>query len=138
MAIGRKPGVYTDWAKVQQAIVGWKGPKYKRFDTREDAEAYVRTYASANSPAIKDESNDEAEAYIGRFSVVDSTADEQDTSYGADEWPPAKKTKKAADTASPLTIYTDGSSRGNGKLGAAAGVGVFFGPNDSRYVMWPR
>jgi ribonuclease HI len=34
----------------------------------------------------------------------------------------------------PLKIYTDGSSLGNGKLGAVAGVGVYFGPNDPRYL----
>ena len=33
-----------------------------------------------------------------------------------------------------LRIYTDGSSLGNGKGGAVAGVGVFFGVGDVRYV----
>lgn len=33
-----------------------------------------------------------------------------------------------------LRVYTDGSSLGNGALGAVAGVGVYFGPNDKRYV----
>lgn len=31
-----------------------------------------------------------------------------------------------------LRIYTDGSSLGNGKYGASAGVGVYFGEDDSR------
>ena len=35
----------------------------------------------------------------------------------------------------PIRIYTDGSSLGNGKDGAFAGVGVFFGPNDKRYCL---
>ena len=34
-----------------------------------------------------------------------------------------------------LRIHTDGSSLGNGKAGAFAGVGVYFGPGDSRYYM---
>lgn len=33
-----------------------------------------------------------------------------------------------------LRIYTDGSALGNGAHGAVAGVGVYFGPNDKRYV----
>ncbi|KAL2351217.1 putative ribonuclease H [Cryomyces antarcticus] len=37
-------------------------------------------------------------------------------------------------TDSMLRIYTDGSSLGNGQRGAVAGVGVYFGPKDSRYV----
>lgn len=34
-----------------------------------------------------------------------------------------------------LRIHTDGSSIGNGSEGAIAGVGVYFGPEDRRYVM---
>lgn len=32
----------------------------------------------------------------------------------------------------PIRVYTDGSSLGNGKTGALAGVGVYFGPSDKR------
>ena len=32
----------------------------------------------------------------------------------------------------PIRIHTDGSSLGNGKAGAFAGVGVYFGPSDKR------
>ena len=34
----------------------------------------------------------------------------------------------------PIRIHTDGSSLGNGTSGAFAGVGVYFGPNDKRFV----
>lgn len=37
-----------------------------------------------------------------------------------------------------LKIYTDGSSLGNGKAGARAGLGVWFGPNDTRLVFRTR
>lgn len=33
---------------------------------------------------------------------------------------------------SAIKIYTDGSSLGNGQVGAVGGVGVYFGPNDNR------
>jgi ribonuclease HI len=33
-----------------------------------------------------------------------------------------------------LKVWTDGSSRGNGKKNAEAGVGVYFGYDDERYV----
>lgn len=36
-----------------------------------------------------------------------------------------------------LTIHTDGSSLANGRLGARAGVGVYFGPADPRNVSEP-
>lgn len=34
----------------------------------------------------------------------------------------------------PLEIYTDGSATNNGRAGASAGVGVYFGPDDMRNV----
>lgn len=43
-----------------------------------------------------------------------------------------KKLTKAPDATDMLNIWTDGSSLGNGKLGSAAGIGVYFGPGDSR------
>lgn len=36
-----------------------------------------------------------------------------------------------------LRIYTDGASRGNGQVGAYAGFGVYFGPNNPKYVYPP-
>lgn len=35
----------------------------------------------------------------------------------------------------PLVIYTDGATLDNGRKGASAGVGVYFGPLDSRYEL---
>ncbi|KAH8820462.1 ribonuclease H-like domain-containing protein [Xylogone sp. PMI_703] len=51
---------------------------------------------------------------------------------------PSKKKLKSTQASgsqqksSMLRVYTDGSSRGNGKVGAMAGVGVFFGEGDPR------
>lgn len=39
------------------------------------------------------------------------------------------------DFTGPIKVYTDGSSLSNGKTGAVAGVGVYFGPNDPRLVL---
>lgn len=38
----------------------------------------------------------------------------------------------------PIRIHTDGSSLGNGTAGAFAGVGVYFGPGDKRFVSRAR
>ena len=35
----------------------------------------------------------------------------------------------------PIRIHTDGSSLGNGQIGAYAGIGVYFGPGDKRYAL---
>jgi ribonuclease HI len=55
-----------------------------------------------------------------------------------DRQPKPESPKKGKPKATPqkrggvLRIYTDGSSLGNGKFGASAGVGVYFGEDDER------
>jgi ribonuclease HI len=104
VAVGRVPGVYEDWNDAAEQIKDVKGPKYKKFATRAEAEEFVRT---------------------GGKTSIKVTVRE----------PTPKKVKRSVDSSSKektVTVYTDGSSRGNGKVGAIAGVGVYFGDNDPR------
>jgi ribonuclease HI len=39
--VGKVPGVYLNWPQAQVQIQGVKGPKYKKFNTRAEAEAFV-------------------------------------------------------------------------------------------------
>lgn len=114
VAIGREPGVYTDWDTASLAIKGWKGPKYKRFGTREDAVEYIRTHG-----------NEAAQEALSKEGIE----------------PPSKRKKQSGkelpvveDETDVVRVYTDGSSIGNGRSGAVAGVGVYFGPNDERNI----
>ncbi|KAH6617626.1 ribonuclease H-like domain-containing protein [Chaetomium tenue] len=120
VAVGRKPGVYTEWPAAQEAIIGWKGPKYKKFETRAEAEAFVRSFsgsAKAIAPTVAGSDQDEADG------IEEPTAKRRKT---------AKKSTKAQNGL--VIVYTDGSSLGNGRVGATAGVGVYFGDNDPRNV----
>ncbi|KAF8879644.1 ribonuclease H-like domain-containing protein [Gymnopilus junonius] len=45
IAIGRNPGVYTTWAECEWQVTGFKGTKYKKFGTQEEAEAFVNKYS---------------------------------------------------------------------------------------------
>lgn len=109
VAVGRQPGVYTDWDVASVAITGWKAPKYKKFPTREEAIEFIRAHG-----------NQEAQEWL--------------LSEGAE--PPSKKAKKtkapgepgsdiAGDEPGVLRIFTDGSSLANGRAGATAGVAYF-------------
>ena len=112
VAVGRVPGVYQDWASAQEQVTGVKGPKYKKFATKAEAEAFVRTGGtSLKKPDIGNRS--------------------------AGKEPSAKKAKTSASTSSKtkvLRVHTDGSCLKNGQMGALAGVGVFFGDGDERYA----
>ncbi|KAI9170991.1 Ribonuclease H [Paramyrothecium foliicola] len=115
VAVGDPTGIFTDWSEASLSIKGVKGPKYKRFGTRLEAVDYIKQNGSR-----------EAIEAIGE--KADPVAK------------PTKRTKAAAKDAvvtipvkdDALRVYTDGSSPGNGRDGARAGVGVFFGINDPR------
>ncbi|GAP90091.1 putative RNase H domain protein [Rosellinia necatrix] len=117
VAVGREPGIYLDWDEASLAIKGWKAPKYKKFGTRGEAIEFIRTHGSQEA---------------------------QDWLLSEGE-PPNKKAKKTKASNEPrgdiledepdvLRIFTDGSSLANGRAGATAGVGVFFGEDDERNV----
>lgn len=116
IAVGRVPGIYSDWDEASLAITGWKAPKYKKFGTREEAVEFIRAHG-----------NEEAQKWL-----VDEGVE-----------PASKKTKKTktstesdkdivVDDDDVLRIFTDGSSLANGRAGATAGYGVFFGEDDER------
>ncbi|KAK0640780.1 ribonuclease H-like domain-containing protein [Cercophora newfieldiana] len=129
VAVGRNPGVYTDWTEVQEQIRDVKGPKQKKFDTYAEAEEFVRTWRNTGAAVVT--------------SSTTAVATGKTASEDVDE-PPAKKAKKSTkstktNTASGEVIlaYTDGSSRGNGRAGACAGLGVYF-PHDPSWNISER
>ena len=145
VAKGRRPGVYTNWETASEAIKGTKGPKYKRFGTRAEAEAFIRLYGNAETVlamegvGLDDDDDDDDEDEESE--ADDDDDEEEEEEEEEEELHVAKKIKtgattsvSASSTGQLLRIYTDGSSRNNGYYGAAAGVGVFFGPNDPRLV----
>lgn len=174
IAAGHITGVYTSWDEAQKQIENFKGPRYKRFPTREEAEEFVKnkgqTSATPSGPkATKD------------LKLPSSKSKQRNNPPGEDvdelDGPPIKKRQRLIDAAEPaesdhhdgfnldsntmrdndvyisangvditgdrvesgddMKIYTDGSSLGNGKFGAIAGVGVYFGPNSPLNVSEP-
>lgn len=49
-----------------------------------------------------------------------------------------KPVNKTISSTEPVRIHTDGSSLGNGTSDAFAGIGVYFGPGDPRYLLSQR
>lgn len=124
VASGNDTGIFTDWKDVEPAITGAKGPKYKKFDDHAKAVEFIEEWGDAAAIRKVKES-------LKRRPAAASTA--------AKTKQPAKtaQTSKPRSKDGKLAIYTDGSSRGNGRAGATAGVGVYFGPGDSRNLAEP-
>lgn len=156
---GRVPGVYTEWSKAQEQISGFPKPKYRKFPTREEAEAFVREGrrqqpvgfgVSTASGTIGIESEPPKDPETGAVypagdgPLANGAVDGFDPNVLLDpgtgkvvyKTPTQKEATKPQSTGIPgmLRIYTDGSSLRNGTPLASAGVGVYFGPGDSRFV----
>jgi ribonuclease HI len=133
VARGNKTGIFTDWETASQAVAGAKMPKYKKFGTLNEANAFMKQWQGNNGSV-----NVFAEG-TGKFAAPKDAEEEEEEEDGR----PAKKAKTTAQDsadadgehqkAESLEIYTDGSCIGNGIHGAVAGVGVWFGRADPRY-----
>jgi len=129
--VGRVPGVYLTWPEAERQIHDVKGPKYKKFATREEAEDFVKTVGKAAK--AKNTTTTTASSRLGK-EVGSQSEFEVEERQGPTSKKAKRNSKPAAATSKPLKIWTDGSSRGNGKIGASAGVGVFFAEGDIRFV----
>ncbi|KAH7040500.1 uncharacterized protein B0I36DRAFT_344235 [Microdochium trichocladiopsis] len=119
VAVGNGVGIYSDWEECSAAITNVKGPKYKKFESRVEALNFIRQFG-----------NEAAQQWLAQQAEA--------------QQPPAKKTratKQRLDVVVPseleldlVHIYTDGSSRANGRANAVAGVGVYFGVGDPRNI----
>lgn len=187
--VGFTPGVYTSWDEVVKQTKGCPGSKQQRFNTEEEARAFVNAGKGASSadisrhpstvPSIKEETGLDMPGSLSRkgCKVGDGASKKQkkndgsaavatmtngDFELGTGPLPSdaedgfdrrikmdprtgnivlrteaelaRQKPQPTGDFSGPLVIYTDGASRGNGKVGARAGFGVYFGPNDDRFV----
>ncbi|KAJ5653193.1 Ribosomal protein L9/RNase H1N-terminal [Penicillium lividum] len=159
---GRVPGVYTDWSKAQEQIRGFTRPRYRKFSTPEEAEDFVRegqtqppvgfgdTKRPTGPHGIMSENLKDAEGVEfapGEGPLPQGAEDGFDPNVLLDSTTGKVVYKTALEKAGTKTqaagipgmlrIYTDGSSLRNGTPLASAGVGVFFGPGDSRNVSEP-
>lgn len=118
VANGRNEGVYTNWADCKDQVHGFKGAKFKSFATQAEAQAFVNAVSkSYTQPSYSKPSCSQPYSSQLPYSVQKSnSAPRHARSYSSE----------------PQVVYTDGSSLGNGRAGARAGWGVYWGPDDER------
>lgn len=132
VARGSFTGIFPDWETASLAIAGTKGPKYKKFDNRYSAVAFIQEWGDEETIAKVLDGSDGATVPAAKKTAAKTATKDVSVKKEA-----SVKTEDVPVKAEPGTlpqIYTDGSSLGNGKVGSSAGVGVYFGPNDPRYV----
>jgi ribonuclease HI len=109
VAAGHRAGIFLSWSECDSAVKGFKGAAYKKFKTHEDAEEFLKA-AAKPTPIVPTVSPILCVQKSGA-EAVGAVADAVD-----------------------FYVYTDGSCSNNGRSGAVAGIGVFFGAGDSRNI----
>lgn len=128
---GRKEGV-LNWSQTQASIVDFPGAKYESFDTLEQAGLFYmkhleKEFAKRESGSAQQAMQHQPKQYTG--AAIEPVA----APIKSEPTARPQQTRSATEPDDDLMkIYTDGSSQGNGKPGARAGLGVYFGPNDER------
>jgi ribonuclease HI len=103
VAAGRKTGVFETWGEAKALVEGFEGARFKKFESRTDAEAFVRGNGSV---------------VLGQLGVRMEVAPLTASSS-------LQTSPHAADT---IVAFTDGSAIRNGHKDAKAGWAVVF-PN---------
>ena len=99
-------------------VKGFPQAKYKKFSTAEEANAFVigaedcEATATPGSKSGASTSNGSSSSKGKKRSITTVVENEEDYDV----------------------VYSDGACKGNGKPGSIAGVGVFWGHDDPRYV----
>ena len=154
---GHKPGIYHTWSECQQQVDRFPGCSFKKFSTIREASEFIND-SKLNKNKIIDlvDIQCQTEVKVPILNGRDKRPVEP-VNAESDEPSLAKKRRKlengesiikqistntakldakveSNDKSDWVVVYTDGSSLGNGRLGARAGVGVYFGRNDTRNI----
>ncbi len=117
VANGRNIGVFLNWNECNNSVKGYKNAIYKKFNTKEDAENFIKTNSNC-----KNENRIEHQTLQNKLTSF----------FYKVETEPNKKKENTTEFISDYYVYTDGACSNNGKNNASAGIGIFFGINDCR------
>ncbi|XP_030626399.1 ribonuclease H1 [Chanos chanos] len=130
---GLKPGVYNSWDECKSQVDKFPCAVYKKFASEEDAWSFVRSQAAVlpSTPA------EGKEGLTRRNSVPIGVKRRHETEeYDATTVKRVKSQKSDSGASNSdgftymgdaVVVYTDGCCTGNGRDGARAGIGVYWG-----------
>ena len=110
VAKGKLTGIFNTWSECKSNTDGYKGAVFKKFSTKEEAEAFIVYNTNAHETNAFD-------ILMKAKKKTETKAAEIDNAFEPEYY-----------------VYTDGSCSENGKENALAGMGIYFGENDTRNV----
>jgi ribonuclease HI len=115
-------GILPDWASCKLVVERVPGAVFKSFLSREDAVAFVERGFGAAATASASASRRPSMAVAN---LVGPNSGKQSSRI------PSLPTQPSPIGQKQLVVYTDGACTGNGRTGARAGVGVYFGDDEN-------
>ncbi|CAG8645598.1 2208_t:CDS:2, partial [Acaulospora morrowiae] len=103
--VGYKPGIYSTWEECKKQVNKFPGCRYKKFSKLSEAQAFI---AGAKPTGTRSELKPEP-------TIIDRSSEDVSLT-----------------STSMIKVWTDGCSLSNGKDGARAGVGVYWGAGDPK------
>lgn len=116
--VGKRPGVYRSWEECKAQVHRYPGAEFKSFSTEKKAGDW-----------IKEEDKKEEEFYSQR-TPSKRTGEIRVIAKEKEIHPPFSSEDE--DDSRVISVFTDGACSNNGKHNARAGIGVYFGEDDSR------
>jgi len=101
--------------KCQAQIKGFPNAKYKKFVSLRDAQEFVDGASASDTPHSEEERPKSASG--SKIAGQKRSFVEIEDESGWD------------------VVYSDGACKGNGKVGSVAGLGIWWGEGDARFVM---
>lgn len=141
--LGKTPGVYKTWSECQAQTTGFRGARFKKFETEEEALNFVekgtaKKTAADKSETAKEKKSSKASKASGSDSEKAEASDKKmkrkaskDDKAEEDSGPESKQTKYEEEENDPdaVIVYTDGCCINNGKGNPRGGIGVYWGPD---------
>lgn len=110
---GVRTGLFDSWDEASPLVLGYRGAEFKKFPSREQAQAWLRGEKVEVVVCLK-----RKRSVASGLTTVQKTEKRPKIEQGGGE----KKT----------IVYCDGGCTANGTKGARASIGIWFGENDER------
>lgn len=154
---GRKTGIFLTWAECESYVKGFPGARYKKFSTEDEAQTFVsgsgfsgsstvsvpyesrkRTYYEMSDSNHYDNTYNSGYGYSNprgvKYYKSNSTSSVPSSSWTSWSSSCSSSNSKESSSNSRPIVYTDGCCSKNGRNGARAGIGVYWGPENTRNI----
>ncbi|KAK3516792.1 hypothetical protein QTP70_023671 [Hemibagrus guttatus] len=127
---GHRPGVYQTWEECKFQVEKFPDARYKKFAAEDEAWAFIRNEPPSSSSSTSEATKHTTSVPVGsKRSIEEVEVDGGSVKRVKLESSGAESTKGLTYMGDAVVVYTDGCCTKNGRHGARAGIGVYWGPS---------